>query len=631
MKIIINIILLAFVSPCCYAQNIVFDAASIPEQLKKNAYSVKRAERINFDIKAINKASYKVHKVVTILNENGKDELEFHEFTDKFVSLESVQIQLFDARGAVIRKYKKSDLIMQSSGEGLVPDGKVFYIEFPAPAYPLTIQVDYELKLNGLLNYPRYQVQMPEQSVESSIYTATVPTDLDLRFKGINTTILPSTTDDGKIKTYSWSIKNLPALEYEVGAVSYASRYPHILISPNKFELDNYEGDMTTWKNFGKWYGLLAKSANNLTDERKQFFQSLVKDAPNDRDKIKIIYTYLQSNCRYVLISLGIGGFKPFDANFVDKKKYGDCKALSNYAQACLSAIDIKSYQALINSDYNKSPVDPAFPYNGFNHVILCIPNQKDTIWLECTSNTAEFGVLGNFTENKYALLIAEDGGKLVPTPKSNALDNVFSSNSLVELAEDNSGTVTVHLQTTGAYRQDFANYLDNQKKDEQKKFLVNYIGYPEPDDFDIIYDLSNKKDDTKITMSLHKIPEFTAGKKVFLNPRIYKIWGSDLPKSDGRTQDFYFEHPFIKTDTTSYHLPDGYTVESIPEAKEFHNNYCSFSSSYTYDETKRMLQSVVKLELNEFKIPVAKYSSVKNFFNEVLKEYTGKLVIKRL
>jgi len=231
---------------CCYAQNIVYDASSIPAPLKKNVYSVKREERINFDVKAINKASYKVHKVITVLNENGKDELEFHEFTNKFVSLESIQIQLLNARGAVIRKYKKSDLMMQTSGEGLVPDGKVFYIEFPAPAYLMSIQIDYELKFNGLLNYPSYQVQMPEQSVENSVYTATVPIDLDLRFKGINTVIHPTTTDDGKIKTYTWAIKNLPALEYEAGAVSYANRYPHILISPNKFELDNYEGDMST-------------------------------------------------------------------------------------------------------------------------------------------------------------------------------------------------------------------------------------------------------------------------------------------------------------------------------------------------------------------------------------------------
>ena len=226
---------------------------------------------------------------------------------------------------------------------------------------------------------------------------------------------------------------------------------------------------MSTWQDFGKWYGSLAKNANNLTEERKQFFQTLVKDATNDREKIKIIYNYLQSNCRYVLIALGIGGFKPFEADFVDKKKYGDCKALSNYTQACLSAIGIKSYQALINASYNKEPVDPAFPHNGFNHVIICVPLQKDSIWLECTSNTIEFGVLGNFTENRNALLITEDGGKLVATPRSKASDNTFSSYSIIDLAADGSGIVSVTLNTSGEYKQDLCIISTNQKKMTKK------------------------------------------------------------------------------------------------------------------------------------------------------------------
>ena len=614
-----------------HAQTNIYNAATIPDNLKKNAYSVKRAESIWFEVKAINKASYRVHKVVTILDENGKDELVFHEFTDKFMSLEGVAIELFDSKGTSLKKYKRSDLSVQAAGEGLVPDGKVYFIELPAPSYPITIQIDYELKFTGLLNYPRYQVQQPEQSVENSVYVATVPAELDLRFKGMNTNILPLTTNDAKVKTYTWAIKNLPALESEAGSLSYASRYPHILISPNKFELDEYEGDMGSWQNFGKWYGLLAKTANNLTEERKQFFQSLVKNAPTEREKISIIYSYLQANCRYVLISLGIGGFKPFAADFVDKKKYGDCKALSNYMQACLSAIGIKSYQALINSDYNKAPVDPSFPNNNFNHVILCVPLQKDSIWLECTSNTSEFGVLGNFTENKNALLITEDGGKLVATPKSKASDNLFSSYSFIELADDNSGVAKIKLTTSGEYKQDLVHYINNQKKDDQKRFLVNYIGYLQPDDFEIEYDPTDKSAATKISMGIGKIPEFTAGKKVFLNPRIYKIWANELPKAENRTQDFYFENPFIKTDTTIYKLPAGFGIESLPKPKTASFEYGSFSSSYTYDDTKKEILSVARLELNEYKIPVAKFLATRNFFNEVLVEYTEKLVIKRL
>ncbi|MCW3090897.1 MAG: hypothetical protein JWP81_1966 [Ferruginibacter sp.] len=614
------------------AQNKIYDAATLPEELKKDAYSVKREEKIEFEVKSMGKASLKIHTVVTVLNENGKDQLDFQTYSDQFHSLENFSIQLFDSKGVSVKKYKRSDLYQQASqGSDLITDGKMYFLRVPASAYPVTIQTDYEISYSGILRYPAYQLQMPEQSVENSVFVATVPTNLDLRFKGRNTSIVPVITNDEKVKTYTWSIKNLPALEYEEGSVSYENRYPNVLLSPNKFEMDGYEGDMSSWQNYGKWIEALGKNTGNLTEERKQFFQALVKDAATDRDKAKIIYKYLQDNFRYVSIQLGIGGLRPFPADFVDKKKYGDCKALSNYMKTCLNAVGIRSHYTLINASYNEEPVDPAFPYDGFDHIILCVPFEKDSVWLECTSNISEFGVLGNFTENRNGLLITEDGGKLVPTPKSKASDNMFSSTSIIELAENGSGTVKVILNASGEYKRDLIHYISNQKKDDQKDFLVNYFGYMQPDDFEINYDQADKNAATPITMSIGKIPEFTAGKKVFLNPRIYKIWGHTLPKAENRKQDYYFPTPFIKTDTTIYQLPEGFGIETLPKGKHLSFEFGSFNSSYEFDESKKRIRSVARLELDQYKIPAAKFLDTKKFFNEVLGEYTEKIVIRRL
>ncbi len=219
---------------------------------------------------------------------------------------------------------------------------------------------------------------------------------------------------------------------------------------------------------------------------------------PDDKEKMKLIYKYLQNNFRYVSIQLGIGGYKPFQASFVNKKKYGDCKALSNYMQACLDAVGITSYQALINAEYNSEKVDPLFPQNAFNHVILCVPGKKDTTWLECTSNTTDFGMLGSFTENRNALLITPDGGVLVSTPKSKASENIFNMSTKVTLNDDASGASESILKTSGEYKQDIVHQVANEKKDEQKSFLVTDLGFIQPDEFDI----SCSKDDSA-TMSL--------------------------------------------------------------------------------------------------------------------------------
>ncbi len=614
-----------------HAQPERYDASTVPEYLKKNAYSVIREEQISLDVRSTDKAYYKVHRVITILNEAGEDELIFAQFADQFFSLEDAAISVFDARGKHLHKYSKSGLSQVAFGEGLVPEGKMYYIKIPVPAFPATISIDYEIKFNGILNYPDYKVQLPEQAVEHSVFSARVPADIDLRYKQKNCSIEPVTGIDGKYKTYTWEVKNLPALEYEEGSVSRESRYPRILLAPNKFELDGNAGDMSTWQQFGQWYGALAKNANHLSEERKQFFQAMVKDAAGDKEKIRFIYNYLQKNFRYVSIQLGIGGYKPFEADFVDNKKYGDCKALSNYTQACLNAVGIKSYQALINAEYNKEPVDPDFPRNSFNHVIICVPMEKDSVWLECTSATTDFGVLGNFTENRNALLITEDGGKLVATPKSKASENTFTSNSVINLNEDGSGTANIILNTTGEYRQEFLHSLADRVKDEQKKFLVNDLGFLQPDKFEILFDRNNKPTATTVNMEIEKIPDFTAGTKLFLNPRIYKLWSYALPKAEHRTQDFYFQHPFIKTDTTTYKLPVGYGMETLPKSKEIKFEFGSFSATYFFNEEQKTIITTAKLVLNEYKIPVEKFPATKKFFTEVLAEYTEKIVIKHL
>jgi hypothetical protein len=169
-----------------------------------------------------------------------------------------------------------------------------------------------------------------------------------------------------------------------------------------------------------------------------------------------------------------------------------------------------------------------------------------------------------------------------------------------------------------------------NEKKDDQKEFLVSYMGFLQPDECEI--NTSRKSDcaQTSFKLNIEKVPEFTAGSKMFLSPRIYKIWSSSLPSTEKRTKAFYFPFPLIKTDTTVYQLPEDYTIANLPEARDEKFDYGVFKTKYLYDEKSNQVTSTAFLELTKNVIPADKFDNARKFFSDVIQEYTEKIVIKK-
>jgi hypothetical protein len=606
-----------------------YDAASIPEKLKVGAHVIKRFEQVTFEVKDIDRAVSSIHRVYTILDAEGESELSFVAQTNKLVKIDEVDIRTYDELGLQTGRYKKKDLNKQANLDGLVVDGMFYYITIKALKYPVTVEYKYEINYSGTEHYPSYFIQNSDEGVQYSSFTASVPADLDLRYKEQKIAIQPGITNIGGIKTYKWEVKDLPACKYEEGSVGDQFYYPSVILAPNKFRHYNTYGDMSTWKSLGKWGYDLQEGLDELPQERKDFFVSLVKNATTDREKIALVYDYLQKNFRYVSIQLGIGGVKPFPANFTDQKKYGDCKGLSFYMYTALKTIGIKSYTAWINAEYNQEPVDPSFPCDRFNHVILCVPQVKDTIWLECTSNETEFAVLGGFTENRNALLLTENGGVLVATPKSKSSDNFLYSTTNINLFEDGSGVTKTVINSRGNYKS-ILSAIVKAKKDDQKVMIVRYLGFKQPDEFSVVKKSESDQLDVNIDLTIEKIPQFSAGSKMFLNPRVYNLWSSSLPKSEGRKQDYYFHSPFIRTDTTIYQLPMNYVPEANPKSVQLNCDYASYTTDYTYLKEKNQFVSVAKLELRKSRIPASRYDDVKKFFDSVNTDGTQKLIIKK-
>lgn len=628
-------ILILLVAPLClFSQSRkqgfeVTSTSLIPEDLKKDAHTIYRIDEGIVDVSAPGRYTFRVHQVVTILNKDGAHHLNHVFSIDKFRKVDEIDIKVFNQFGLEVAKYKKKDFGVSAADDGIsfITDTKVMHLRASGPDYPFTMEIKYSLEVSSYINLPPWYFQSPGEAVEFSRFVVKIPADIDIRYKLKNIKAEPVITAQGSKKTYTWEVKNLPARKAEEGAGGFA-KVPKLMVAANQFEFDGHRGNMSDWKDMGIWYNGLVKQTNQLSDKFKTEIQALVSGASTDMEKVKILYNHLQKNFRYVSIQLGIGGFRPFPADFVHEKKYGDCKALSNYMEACLNAVNIKGYSAWINAGADKSPVDPDFPYDNFNHQILFVPLKKDTIWLECTNKILDFAHLSNFTENRNALVLKENGGIIVPTPKSKSSDNRLHVTSTVHLDETGAGKIESRMTSTGEFKYEQLAY-SQEKDDVRKSYFINGLGFPNPDEFEVVFGEKNPEPlQTTLQLSLQKINDFSAGNKMFLKPRFCKLWTAKLPSSETRMEDYVFECPLQKSDTTIMKLPEGYLADALPKTKDLKCEFATYRTNYWYDETQKAIYSTAILELKHHVIPAEKYAAVKSFFDEIIKDDAQRIVI---
>ncbi len=604
-------------------------AATQLNAMEEKASLIKQFESIVMDVESEDRVTVKTHQRYVVMNENGQRALYFQEYIDPTESVDNIEINVFDATGSSVAKYRKKDIQSYAVGDGLIDDNFLLFFRVPVTRYPVIVEYKFENKSKGTLFYPAFNIASPGEKVENSTFVAKVPKDLDLRFKAQNTDIKPVITEEGQKKIYTWRVSNMPSFEHEEGSLNDPSKFPRVVLAPNKFRHYNYSGDLSSWKEFGRFVYDLNKGRDQLPEDKVQMFRALVSDAADDREKVRRIYEYLQQNFRYVSIQLGIGGFQSFTADFTDKKKYGDCKSLSNYMKAALKAVNINSHLAVINAGANRSSMDPEFPVQMMNHMILCVPNNKDTLWLECTSKTSEFAVLGAFTENRRALLVTEDGGVLVNTPTSRSFNNAADRTTWIRLESDGAGELTQSIRTSGSFRE-IMEAVKNEKGDDIKAYVVLNWKLKQPDEFTITFPDKPAVHVTSLHATYEKVPEFMVGSKMFLAPRLYAFWSKKLPDAKNRKMDYYFSEPMLLIDTTNYILPEGYTIDALPSAKELDCDFARYKTRYVFNADTKTVSTIARLEIIEHHIPAAKYAEVKEFFDKILLEDGQRVVIKK-
>ncbi len=444
----------------------------IPDDMRNGSKAVIRYRKTNFEIISVGKARLQVDYAMTILNESGIDNAKLILFYDKFSRISGVRGTIYNSEGRKVERIDKDKILDRSaiSGYSIYEDNRVIYFSPEYRTVPFTVEYSYEIVYNGILDYPDYfLVNDYDIAVENAVFTITANADEKLRYLEKNIGETCNITKDKSKINYNWTFSHISPVRHEILSPPVLDFIPSILIAPNNFELKNQSGNAESWENFGKWIYELTRDRDQLSDETVKKIRDLAGSVSDPYEKISLIYQYFQNKTRYASIQIGLGGWQPFDAETVDRLSYGDCKALSNYMQALLSAADIPSYYTLVKAGANASDIVTDFPSNQFNHVIINVPIVEDTLWLECTNQNIPMGYLGTFTDDRSVLIITENGGILGHTCTYDENDNVRSRVCFVTIEDNGSGVTKLTSRYQGIYYDEMVGIYRSDDQDKKK------------------------------------------------------------------------------------------------------------------------------------------------------------------
>lgn len=607
-----------------------YPVSEIPDDLKINANAVYREDKTVFKILQKDRATYYVHEVITVLNEKGKHFARRSIGYDNLLKIIDINGYAYDATGKQIKKLRNSEIYDHAAFDGLTlfSDNRVKEIDLSQGTYPYTVEFEYEMEFKYLYSIPPSFFGGTDYSVAQGSYQLIFPKELTPRYFANNMGDKPrqGKEEDG-MESLTWTIANLKPLTFESYGPSHAELIPHVEAAPSAFEYEGYAGNMSSWLEYGKWNLLLGKGRDVLPEATKTKIRELTRDLKTVEEKARAVYNYVQSKTRYVNISLGIGGLQPIPASIVDENSYGDCKALSNYTMALLREAGVKGYYTVIEAGPYARPVKTDFPSHQFNHVVVAVPNKTDTLWLECTSQTNPFGFQGLFTEDRWALMLTDEGGKLVRTINYKPEQNTQTRNA--EVVIDASGNARAKVRTINSGVQYENDGLDDAllNTEKQKKWIEENVDIP---NFNInsfaMKNIKNKIPSAIVTLDL-TLSRYASvsGKRMFITPNLMNRSNSVPEKIAERKTEVVRKVNFIDLDTIAIVLPENLYPEFLPQQVKYTSRFGEYEANFKFDAGK--VTYTRRLKMWKGRYPKEAYNELVDFYKNINKADATKLV----
>ena len=392
---------------------------------------------------------------------------------------------LEDADGKIIRKLKNSEIHITSAipDMSLYEDRLVKSFILKHNEYPYRIFYSFRETYDEFFSIADW-TPVPNENVPTHHAKLTVLLPVDYEVRILEQHVSEASVDTlDRLKKYIWSETYDTVIKEEVFSPSLTEFIPGVKIVPLNF-IFGTSGSNESWYSLGKWVSDLNNGLDDLPESEINKVVKLISGISDRKETARILYHYIQDNTRYVSVQIDIGGWKSYPASYVAKNKYGDCKALTTYMKSLLKQAGIESFYALVYADEEPVKLHENFPELKFNHVVLNVPFEHDTLWLDCTQKSSPFGYISTAIQNRRALVIDGTNSHLESIPVMRTDQNAYIRKISYTEIERKNPAVEINYYFRGGYFEYFDELYSESNKIQQEKKIREFVPF---NDFELI------------------------------------------------------------------------------------------------------------------------------------------------
>lgn len=537
------------------------------------------------------------------------------------------EASIVDIFGNTIRKLKKKEIITRNdrSRGAFYEDSWVKEFKLKWNQYPYRIKYKYRKTCDKYISIKHwYPLVYTNVHTNKATLKVILPKDYKVTLSK-SKELKHDVNEIEEKKIHYWEAENISPIKNEWFSPPQENLMPFVKITPNKFDYD-IQGSFESWITYGEWIEQLNTDLDILTAYEKIKVNKLIEGLDDSREVIKVLYHYMQDNTRYINVSIDIGGLKPYPASYVCENKYGDCKALTIYMKALLKHAGIDSYYSIIYAGDNPRKVQREIPSHQFNHVILSVPLERDTIWLENTNKYAPFNYLGTFTQNRYALQVNSGQTKLIKTKALRENEVLVKNRFYFDLDSEGNGKLNLLKDMKGEAFEKYQYFKNEYSEKEQRLEIEKNLSLKNYEIDSWSFDQKNRDSlNLKLQVNIYVKNQFRKiGNMILLKPISNPF--TNLANPNIRENPIRINFPINQANNIIYNLPftDQYEVE-LPKNLNIISKYGIYKVSYTHLNNQLIVSQNFQLNAGDYSLK--EYPDIYRF-SENIKESLKKSVI---